>query len=139
MWQPGSNEPNGVDWGLAAQQWLQYKETYEQWLQTQYQQHLQMVATAHAAAVSSIDPEVINNPPPPPPDKNGDGTSQKKSILKTRYSNSALLKAAAVAVVNSADGSPTTDPSNSSKPKPLFAAYDQSKVNTYFFKIKVKI
>lgn len=132
MWQPGSNDTNEVDWGLAAQQWLQYKETYEQWLQTQYQQHLQMVATAHAAAVSSIDPEVINNPPPPPPDKN-DGTSQKKSILKSRYSNSALLKAAAVAVVNSADDSQSTDSSNTSKPKPLFAAYDQSKVNTYFF------
>lgn len=57
----------GVDWGMAAQQWLKNKEFYEQWQQQQYQQHLQMVASAHAAAIASIDPTVVNNPPPPPP------------------------------------------------------------------------
>ena len=140
MWQSGSgsNPPEGYDWGLAAQQWLQYKESYEQWLQTQYQQHLQMVATAHANTVSSIDPSVITNPPPPPPDsdKTSDGASSgKKSLLKSRYANSSLLKAAAVAVVKSTqdfESNSVVDSSNSSKPKPLFAAYDPTKVNKIF-------
>ena len=59
----------GMDWGVAAQQWLRNKEYYETWQKAQYQQHLQMMAAAHAAQMAScIDPSVIKNPPPPPPD-----------------------------------------------------------------------
>lgn len=161
MWQPGwpdgsngAENRNGVDWGLAAQQWIQYKESYEQWVQQQYQQHLQMMANAHAAAVASIDPGVVTNPPPPPPadqttadEKNSaenlnSSNPAKKSLLKSRFSNSPLLKAAAIAVANSTDSADTNpgvtsiqsdaSTSNTTKPKPLFAAYDPTKVK-YFF------
>lgn len=85
MWQPNSypdytgaqppgaapmGDPSGVDWGVAAQQWLRNKEYYEHWQKQQYQQHLTAMAAAHAAQMAQcIDPSVINNPPPPPPDE----------------------------------------------------------------------
>ena len=63
-------DPSGVDWGVAAQQWLRNKEYYEHWQKQQYQQHLTAMAAAHAAQMAQcIDPSVINNPPPPPPDE----------------------------------------------------------------------
>ena len=75
MWQqgyPGMNKTvagtEGTDWGAIAQQWLINKEYYEQWLQQQYQQHLQTMAATHAAQMAQcIDPSVVSNPPPPPP------------------------------------------------------------------------
>lgn len=77
MWQQPNGYPNqapaeggSVDWGVAAQQWLRNKEYYEQWQKQHYQQHLQMMAAAHAAQMAQcIDPSVVNNPPPPPPEE----------------------------------------------------------------------
>ncbi len=70
----------GMDWGVAAQQWLRNKEYYETWQKAQYQQHLQMMAAAHAAQMAScIDPSVIKNPPPPPPEIQNNNTSTSSS------------------------------------------------------------
>jgi len=79
---PGAPCEAGVDWGVAAQQWLRNKEFYEQWQKQQYQQHLQMMAAAHAAQMAQcIDPSVVSNPPPPPPlpEINSEGNSQVDS------------------------------------------------------------
>lgn len=74
----------GMDWGVAAQQWLRNKEYYETWQKAQYQQHLQMMAAAHAAQMAScIDPSVIKNPPPPPPDIQNNTSASSSNSSKT--------------------------------------------------------
>jgi hypothetical protein len=176
MWQPGwplgpagaGNQNSGGigagpdNWAMAAQQWMKNKEFMEQWQQHQYQQHLQMMASAHTTAMSTIDPTVIHNPPPPPPPpdasnsnhemssgcnlntsngsnsndnqestNNGDGSNysspsslKKPSFVKSRFSNSPMFKAVAAA----SNTSNNFDMQNDTKPKPLFAAYEQFKV-----------
>jgi hypothetical protein len=199
MWQPGwpmgpgggggggQSSDNGLNgggpdnWAMVAQQWMKNKEFMEQWQQHQYQQHLQMVASAHATAMSTIDMTVIHNPPPPPPppetatsgtdsasganapnlntstgsnsndandsaplNTNGSGagnfdynnsynspsTLKKPSFLKSRFSNSPMYKAVAAASQTNSN----FEIQNDTKPKPLFAAYEQFKVKINFRK-----
>ena len=170
MWQPNNNAPppplpmnaimsggmammnNGVDWGVAAQQWLRNKEMYEQWQQQQYQMMMAAQAAAHAATMANcIDPTVVTNPPPPPPDssttqvdvKHDDSTSNipplmgsgantpnksKLSQFKSRFSNSPQFNNNNNNNSNNQQQQQQQQQQDqpNSKGKPLFAAYDSS-------------